>query len=553
MMNIKYGVPGLALFFFLFFSPQMQAQKAGYDPVTASESIDYDYFFKHLKYLASDELRGRGIGTPDYTRAANYVAGEFEKIGLLPFGDSSTYFQEVVLSKPSVKKGSFTLKIATESAFVTAGYGSEVSVVLNPAYKNVDEEQQLAFVGYGNIIPGKNINDYDGVDVKGKTVIVALGGPKGIEHPAFNDRNAKFENAASAGASGIILFYPKADLFQSAIFRNVHGFLSEEMLFLADSSIDKSVISADLKLLFFAKKKFIKDLFTLNGLSLKQELRYIAKGKNASRELGATLHCYYDLDNDPIISQNVVALLPGADAELKREYVVLGSHLDHLGVGEAVKGDSIYNGMLDNASGVSALLSISKTFCELAEKPRRSIIFICYTAEENGTLGSNYFANKNNVNNGTIVTNINIDMLSQTIETVDITPLGYAHSNLSEAADFAASALNLKIDDNRQAEIDYIERSDQISFIKKGVPALFIAGGQTALDHRKDGKKVFDEWMDKTYHSPFDDLNQEYSDEAFLTAIRFNFLTIYYISNLLEAIKWNKDSWLYEKYILHRP
>jgi len=206
--------------------------------------------------------------------------------------------------------------------------------------------------------------------------------------------------------------------------------------------------------------------------------------------------------------------------------------------------------MLDNASGVSALLSISKTFRGLAEKPKRSILFVCYTGEETGLLGSSLFANRNNIRKGKIVANINIDMLAQTIETADMAPLGYGHSNLSEAADFATEALNLIIDNNTQAEIDYIERSDQVSFMKKGIPVLFITGGQTALDPKKNGERVFSRWMKKNYHSPSDDLEQEHSEKAFLKAIQFNFLTSYYLANCLEEVKWNKESWLYEKYVL---
>jgi hypothetical protein len=531
-------------------SIKLQAQKINDEVISVLKTIEYNYFLEHLKYLASDELKGRGIGSIGFDKAANYVTDEFKKNGLLPYGDSDTYFQEVILSKSSIKKGSFELQIEKNLKTITANYGSNISVVLSPKYENINEKQNMVFVGYGNIIPDENINDYNGVNVKGKTVIVALGGPKGIENSAFNNRQAKFDNAMAQGANGIILFYPKAGLFQNLIFKKVHGFLSKHMLSLADTSIQASIVDIDLKLAIFAKKEFIKEIFALNGLSLKKELRNIAKGNSSSQEFASELNCSYKVEKYSIISKNVVALLPGSDTNLKNEYVVLGSHLDGLGIGKTKKGDSIYNGMLDNASGVSALLSIAKTFNSLSEKPKRSIIFICYTSEENGLLGSNYFANRNNIVNGNIVANINVDMLSQTFETLNVAPLGYSHSNLSKGVDYAANLLKLKIDDNKQAEIDYIERSDQISFIKKGIPALFIAGGYTAVNHKKNGKKSFDKWMKKKYHSPFDDLNQKYSDKAFLTAIKFNFLTTYYISNYLEQIKWNKSGWLYKKYVL---
>ncbi len=531
----------------------LQAQEIDDNVISVVESTEYDYFFKHFNYLSSDELQGRGIGSVGYSQAANYIANEFKENGLLPYGDSLTFFQEVILSKPSIKKGSFKFKIENKHKSISTEYGSNISVVLSSKYESINEKQKLVFVGYGNILAEENINDYRGVNVKGKTVIVALGGPKGIENPAFDNRLAKFDNAIAQGASGIILFYPKAALFQNLIFKNVHGYLSKKMLFLADTTIKGSIVDIDLKLPVFAKKKFIKDIFKLNDLNLKKELQTIAKGHNSSKELESVVNCSYELKMDSIFSKNVVAVLPGSDVNLKNEYVVVSAHLDGLGIGKAVKGDSIYNGARDNASGAAAILSIAKSFNELSEKPKRSIIFACYTAEENGLLGSTYFANRNNSTNGKIVANINIDMLGQTFETTDIAPLGYSHSNLSEAIDFAAGMLHLKIDDNKQAEIDYIERSDQISFIKKGVPALFMAGGHTAANHKINGEKKFDKWMKHTYHSPFDDLNQEYSDKALLTAIKINFLTTYYISNFMEEIKWNEDSWLYKKYVLELP
>ncbi|MEM8509550.1 MAG: M28 family peptidase [Bacteroidota bacterium] len=532
----------------LFTSRALQGQSLEDEAISVSDSIQYDYFSKHLRYLASDALKGRGVGTPEYERAGNYLASEFKKNELLPFGAANSYFQQVALSELSLQDEAFSLSVKNGSAIINGKYGTDVSVVLNPNYQKVDTQQQLVFVGYGNIIPEQNIDDYDGVDVKGKTVIVALGGPNGIKHPDFDDRNAKFKNAVLKGASGLILFYPKASLFQDMIFKRVHAFLSEGMLTLSDTSV-KSLVTVDLEVLLFAKKGWVRDLFRINGLNLGRELRNMARGYRSSQRLTATLGCSYTVRNKAIHSKNIVGVLPGTDPKLKNEYVVLGAHLDGLGIGETVKGDSIYNGMLDNASGVAALLSISKAFSELSEPPKRAILFIGYTAEESGLLGSSYFAAKNGIVDGKIVAKINIDMLAQTIETKDMAPLGYAHSNLSEGADFAAKNLNLKIDNNEAAEVRYIARSDQLSFIKKGIPSLFISAGFTALDPRKNGEKVFAKWMKKRYDSPFDDLHQEYSEKAFLKAVKFNFLTVFYIANTLEKIEWNTNGWLYKKYV----
>ena len=529
----------------------LQAQEIDNDVISVMNNIEYSYFFKHLEYLASDDLKGRDVGTEDFEKAAVYVADEFKNNGLLPFGDNGTYFQEVAFSKPSIVKSSIQFQVEKNSESINGIYGENVSILVSPKYDKINEKQKLVFVGYGNILPEDSINDYEGVDVKGKTVIVTLGGPKSLENPEANDLFAKIHNAEEQGATGIILFYPKGNAFQKMIFNRIHEFLSNtRTLYLADTSITGSMLDIDLKIGVFAKKEFINELFKFNGLDLKKELKNMSKGNSSSQELECVLNCSYDITKESVYCKNVVALLPGTDSTLKNEYVVLGGHLDHLGVGKAVKGDSIYNGMWDNATGSAAVISIAKAYKDLSKKPKRSIIFVCFTAEEKGLLGSNYYANRNNVTDGKIIANVNIDMLGNLFETTDVIPLGYSHSNLSEAVDFAAGTLNIKIDDNKKEEDDYIERSDQISFIRNGIPALNLGSGYTASNPKIDGKKQVNKWMKKKYHSPFDDLNQEYSDKTFLTFLKLHFLTMYYITNTIEEVKWKEDSWLYEKYVL---
>lgn len=549
MRGIKLLSLSNVLLVAIFLSINLRAQEKESDANSVRSNIDYQYFFKHLEYLASDELKGRAVGSEGYDRAADYVAEQFMKNGLLPFGDSGTYFQEVVFSKSSIVNSSFQFQISNNSISTKAIYGQNVSLVLNPKYDQVNEEQKMVFVGYGNILPDENINDYAGVDVKDKMVIVALGGPKGISNPAFNNRFAKFDNAIAQGASGIMLFHPAANLFQNLIFKGTHGYLSTQMQFLADTTVNGSLTDIDFKLPVFAKKEFIKGIFKLNGLKLSRELKSMVKGNNSSRKLESILNCSYTINKKEIYSKNVVALLPGTDPTLKNEYVLVGSHLDHLGVGKSIKGDSIYNGMIDNASGVAGIISISKAFSELTEKPKRSIIFVGFTGEEIGLLGSHYYANRNNVEEGKIVASLNIDMLGFGFETSDLIPFGYSHSNLSKAVDFAANSLNLTIDDNREMENSYFEKSDQMSFIKSKVPSLQIECGLNAVDTEIDGQKQFNSWMKKVYHSPFDDLNQKYSEEAFLTLIKANFLTTYYIADIIEEIEWNEDSSLYKKHV----
>ncbi|MBW2998076.1 M28 family peptidase [Candidatus Woesearchaeota archaeon] len=529
------------------------AQESTQNAIDVSKNIQYSEFSKHLEYLSSDELKGRDTGSEGYAQAADYVGNELKELGMLPFGDDNTYFQKIPLNKRYLIKSSLKVEAQLNGEKVEGIYGENISLVFNPSYDEVNTEQELVFVGYGNVFPEDNINDYKDVDVKGKTVIVVLGAPKGMDNKLAIDPFLKITNAVKNGASGIILFLPNSKLIQGFVFKQLHGYLSAPMITLDDTSTAKSVFDFNMQIAGLTKKELIKDIFKLNGLNLKKELKKIKKGNSASISLASKIHCSYNIKQEKISCKNVVALLPGSDPTLKNEYLVMGAHLDHLGIGAEVKGDSIYNGMWDNASGSAAIISMAKAYTELENKPNRSVVFVCYTGEEKGLLGSNYYANNNNIEDGKIIANLNIDMLGNLFETKDIIPMGYSHSNLSEAVDFAANTLNLQIDDNKQEEIEYLERSDQISFIKNEIPALNIGSGYTALDPKINATKETTKWMKKTYHSPFDDLNQDYSPESFLTYIQVNFLTSYYITHKMGEIKWNEESWVYQKYVYKEP
>lgn len=513
------------------------------------DDFDYNYFHKNLEYLSSDELKGRNTGTEEYQKAAQYVATEFKNMGLVPYGDSGTFFQTVPLIQRSIIKSTINFKSNLNNETVVANYGDDITLIPNSKYPKIDEHQKLVFVGFGNIIPDQNINDYEGVDVKGKTVIAVLGAPKTLKGNNAFDPFSKVKNATEQGASGIIIFFPKG-LFQNMIFKQIHGFTGQPIVSLADTSLSTDMFEFDLKIGAFSKKDFVKDIFKQNDLNLGKSLRKIKRGEIVSRELNSKIHCSYEIKVENVNCKNVVALYPGTDSSLSKEYVTIGAHLDHVGVGEPVKGDSIYNGMWDNATGSAALLSIAKTYKEKSISSKRSMIFIGYTGEEKGLLGSTYFANYNPVNDGKIVANINIDMLGGLFPTKDIIALGYSHSNLSEAVDFSAKELGLIVDDNKKEEGEYLFRSDQASFLQKGIPALNVANGYIAYDSKINAEKEIGKWMKKHYHSPSDDMQQEYSQEAFLLALKYNFLSVYYITNFMGEIKWNEESWIYKRYVL---
>lgn len=514
-------------------------------------SMDYAYFHQHLEFFTHDSLKGRDTGSEGYDMAAQYVANEYKTNGLLPFGDNNTYFQQVELKQTSIDASSTSGNIKTGKGEISVIYGENISYLANPSKSHVNLNQDLVFVGYGAYSVKDTIDDYQGIDVKGKTVILVAGGPKDLpteKRKHYNEFN-KIKSAIAKKAGGIILIHPSKRI-QKLVFKQMHSFFKEPMMGLADTSIAKSMFDMDIDMLAMAKYDLIDEVFKTNDLNLKKVLKSIKKGNNENLALGAKFQAQYKAKQEEILCKNVVGLLPGSDSVLKNEYVVLSAHLDHLGVGVPVKNDSIYNGMWDNATGSAAIVSTSKAYFDLGIQTKRSIIFVCLTGEEKGLFGSSYYAKKNNIENGKMVANLNIDMLGNLFETKDIIPMGYSHSNLSDAVDFGVKHVPFEIDDNKEEEELYLERSDQISFIENKVPALYIGTGYNAIDPKIDATKATERWMDKTYHSPQDDMNQEYSEKSFHDYLKLNFIVSYYISNEMDTIEWNKDNWLYKKYVL---
>jgi len=539
-----------SIFLTVLLSISVMAQNI-YDIDKVTNNISYEEFNKHLEFLASDKLKGRETGSEGYAKAAEYAADRFNSNGLKPFGDNNTFFQKVPFIKKSIVKSSIDINITSKNEdTINANYGENISIFINGDHERINAKQQLVFVGYGNVDTNLNINDYEGVDVINKTVLVVMGAPKKVKSYDFWDPTIKVRNAEQNGASGVIICFPQR-LIQNMLFKGLHGFLGEPLLSLKDTSLVDPMFDLEFDVAAVVRKDLAKNIFKQNDLIFSKVLKKIKKGENMSQNLNSTIHCNYSIKIEDVDCQNVVALLPGSDSLLAKEHVIVGAHLDHVGVGKAIKGDSIYNGMWDNATGVATLISIAETYHDASIKPKRSLVLVCYTGEEKGLLGSNYFANRNHIPPGNMAANLNIDMLGGLFPTKDIIPMGYSHSTLSEAVDYSAKKLNFVIDDNKKEENDYLFRSDQASFLKLGVPVLNVANGYTAVDPKINGQKEINKWMKKVYHSPFDDLNQEYSKEAFHSAIKLSFLTTYYATNLLEEIKWNEDSWIYKRYVVN--
>jgi Zn-dependent M28 family amino/carboxypeptidase len=253
-------------------------------------------------------------------------------------------------------------------------------------------------------------------------------------------------------------------------------------------------------------------------------------------------------EHSEIESPNVIAILPGSDPKLKDEYVVFSAHLDHLGIGAPVNGDSIYNGAIDNGSGSAGVLEVAHALTAMPKAPRRSILFLFVTGEEEGLLGSDAFAHHPTVPITQIAANVNMDELSCWYDFADIVPQGADHSTIGKVVEDVAHHMNLQISPDPQPDEVFFVRSDQYSFVKQGVPAVAVDSGYKTVDPKLDGKKIQDEWEDKYYHEPNDDMNQPYLDlNAAAKCVRLDMAIGYEIAQQTERPQWNKGDF-FEKF-----
>jgi hypothetical protein len=279
-----------------------------------------------------------------------------------------------------------------------------------------------------------------------------------------------------------------------------------------------------------------------------QLLEAVKKGRRRPKVPSPTLSMTTESAFETMESPNVVAVLRGSDPALRDEYLVYSSHLDHLGVGRPVDGDSIYNGAFDNASGIAVMLEIARSFAELRERPRRSIIFLATTGEERGLQGADYFANNPTVPPERIVADINIDELYLAATSKDIIVLGQENSTLGDVATVAARSVGLEISPDPQPQKVYFVRSDQYPFVKAGVPAIYAYSGFKSADPAVDVKKMFEEWEENRYHRPGDDLKQPMKFEAALPLARFDLLAGWMVANAVERPQWRKGDFFGEMF-----
>ena len=516
--------------------------------LSAMPKIDGSAILDRIKVLSSDEYEGRAPGTKGEDLSVKYIEEQFKQLNLKPGNPDGTYVQKVPLvgilgkeAKPlTFTKGGQkqTLKWADDVVAWTKHVADGASIA------NTD----VVFAGYGVEAPEYDWNDFKDVDVKGKTIIVLVNDPavpdpstpskldpkvfKGDAMTYYGRWTYKFEEGARKGAAAILVVHETGPAGYP--FKVVQGNLNEKFdLVTPDKNMSRASIEGWITT--DAAKKILamagQDFETLKKQAQTREFKPVPLGLKASMAVKNTMRT--------IDSQNVVGRLDGSDPALKDEYVVYSAHWDHLGVGAPVNGDNIYNGALDNASGVATVLEIARAFTQAQPQPKRSILFLMVTAEEQGLLGSQYYSISPLYPLNKTLANVNLDGVNQWGKTKDITVIGMGASDLDDYLKAAAGEQGRVLRADPEPEKGFYYRSDHFNFAKQGVPALDPDAG---IDYvGKDpayGKKKRDEYTEKDYHAPSDEVKPDWDLSGAVEDAQLFFAVGYRVANADKFPDW---------------
>src|SRR5512135_1138909 len=471
-------------------------------PVCGDDEPDGRRWWSHVRVLADDAFEGRETGSAGHRKAAEYVAGEFRRLGLMPAGTDG-YLQPVALRSRTIDEAHCRLELVRPTGSEALELGGDAIIGLRgePA-PEVDAE--LVFAGYGLSVPEAGIDDLRDPDVRGKVVVSLRGAPPTLPGPLAAHAQALGEYAGAlrrAGAVGSVLILNPRSM-DIPWERGARARFLPAMS-LADPAMDEA---HGLSLAVTANPARADKLLAGSGHTLREILDADEAGKPLPRfPIPARIKAAVAFARSEVRSSNVAAILPGTDPKLKGEYVVFSAHLDHLGVGRPIDGDAIYNGAMDNASGVAALLDVAATLRQAGAPPRRSVLFLAVTGEEKGLLGSRHFAGAPTVPPGSIVADINVDMFLPLYPLESLIVFGLDESDLKDDVTAVARAEGVAVLSDPEPKRNLFIRSDQYSFIRRGIPSLALMVGYAKGSPQE---ATMFAWLKQRYHAPSDDLDQ---------------------------------------------
>lgn len=504
--------------------------------------VSMDAVQAHATFLADDTLLGRNTGSEGYAIAANYAAAQFRQYGLEPAGDGGSYLQQVPLvetrltgSVIDILAGGKTIELNALEDYIVRGSTVEKSTSITAP---------VVFVGYGIEAPGRKHRDYAKADVKGKIVMMFNGAPASFppdERAHYSSSRLKSEEAEKRGAVGIIRVRTKIDTAKYPWERYL-GFADTPSYNWIRPDGDVQDAFGGLKFIATLSSDGARKLASAAGASYDE---WMDGAEAATYETGALpveVAARVDSMHAKVTSPNVVALLRGSDPKLAGEFVVVSAHLDHVGVGAEENGDRIYNGYYDNAMGSAIVIELARILSQAETKPKRSVLFLLVTAEEKGLLGSDYFAQHPTVPKEKIVANVNTDMPLLLHDVSDVIAFGAEHTSLGGVVEHLAKENGFTLSpDPDPSEVIFV-RSDQYSFVRQGVPSIYVDPGFGTAGGGDSGKNAVLGFLRAHYHKPSDDATHPVHRDAATRYVRLNAELVHAIADADEKPRWNKGN-----------
>jgi Zn-dependent M28 family amino/carboxypeptidase len=494
------------------------------DVAASMRGIDAEHIREHVRFLSDDLLEGRGTGARGGDIAARYIAAQFALDGLKPAGDDGGYLQKVEFT------GVHTLPATT--AALQPEHGGAVDLKLGEDYvtnnqtqtADVDIDAPIVFVGYGIEAPEYNWNDFKGVDVKGKVLLLIVNQPPSKDPKFFNAGTMtyygrwtyKFEEAARKGAVGALIIH-RTDLASYA-WGVVRNSWSNEQVYLSNDKDPK------LKAASWIQLDVARQLFAASGLKLDEMMANAGTRGFKARELPVRFKAHIVSNVRQFVSNNVLGLLPGTDAGSATQAVVYSAHYDHLGIDPNLSGDNIYNGAVDNGTGVAMVLELAHAFATSSARPPHPVLFVSVTAEEKGLLGSNYLGKHLPIPADRIALNLNFDAIQPIGVPESVTVTGAERTSFYPTVEKTAKAFGFAIQPDSEPGAGHYYRSDHFSFARVGVPAFSVSTGIKFAGHPAEwGKAQEEDYTEKRYHRPGDEYSpsMDFSSNAAISQFGF--------------------------------
>jgi Zn-dependent M28 family amino/carboxypeptidase len=505
--------------------------------MTAMHDVKDEHIKADIRFLSSDQLEGRGTGARGGDIAARYISNQFELAGLKPLGGKGGYLQQVpMVGITTEPESSLTLKTPTESMNLKQ---LDECVIMDETQKPVsDISADVVFVGYGITAPEYQWDDYAGTDVKGKVLLMLVNEPPSDDQSFFQGKaltyygrwTYKYEHAAKLGAAGVILIH-KTEM-ASYGWDVVRSSWSGERSYLRGNQEPK------LSLASWVQLEVARKVLASSGKNL-DELMQAAQQKGFKAvPLPIKVQAHMVNKVRPFDSNNVIGEVEGADPKLKNEAVVISAHYDHLGVRPDMKGDNIYNGALDNASGTAMLMEMARAAASAPVKPKRSIIFAAVTGEEQGLLGSEYLGKNPPIPDENISLNLNFDSVAPMGIPKEVSAGGYERTSFAPIFEKTAADFGMSIQPPAHPESGGYYRSDHFSFARVGVPAFSVNTGGRFDGHPEEWIKERQKKNTTNYHQPSDEFEEDGDYRTDAVMARFGLALAWQAADLPQLVQW---------------